>query len=167
MTDHDRLFKELLSTFLMEFLELFFPDLASTIEPESIRFLQQEYFLDLTSGDEKVIDLLVEVKQAGEDMAFLIHLEAQAFAEANFTRRIFFYFALLHQKYLQRVYPVVVFSFDQPYRQEPHQYRVEFPELMFECHLIAYVVPQELSASLAWSMGNTDTFPYDAVREQR
>ena len=54
MTDHDRLFKELLSTFFVEFLELFLPDLAKTIEPDSIRFLQQEYFVDLTSGNEKV-----------------------------------------------------------------------------------------------------------------
>jgi predicted transposase YdaD len=55
MTDHDRLFKELLSTFFMEFLELFIPELARTIEPDSIRFLQQEYFADLTSGEEKII----------------------------------------------------------------------------------------------------------------
>ncbi len=129
MTDHDRLFKELLSTFFIEFLELFIPDLAGTIEPDSMRFLQQEYFVDLTSGEEKVIDLLVEVKQAGEDMAFLVHLEAQASSETNFSRRMFFYFARLYQKYLQRVYPIVVFSFDEPYREEPHQYRVEFGTL--------------------------------------
>ena len=120
MTDHDRLFKELLSTFFMEFLELFLPDLARTIEPDSIRFLQQEYFVDLTAGEEKVIDLLVEVRQAGEAMALLIHLEAQAASEANFTQRMFFYFARLYQKYLQRVYPIVVFSFAEPYREEPH-----------------------------------------------
>lgn len=129
MTDHDRLFKELLSTFFIEFLELFIPDLAGTIAPDSMRFLQQEYFVDLTSGEEKVIDLLVEVKQAGEDMAFLVHLEAQASSEANFSRRMFFYFARLYQKYLQRVYPIVVFSFDEPYREEPHQHRLEFPTL--------------------------------------
>jgi predicted transposase/invertase (TIGR01784 family) len=129
MTDHDRLFKELLSTFFMEFLELFIPDLAETIDPESIRFLQQEYFSDLTSGEEKIIDLLVEVKQAGEEMAFLVHLEAQSSAESNFARRMFFYFAILYQRYLQRVYPMVVFSFDQPYREEPHQHRIEFPNL--------------------------------------
>ena len=129
MIDHDRLFKELLSTFFIEFLELFLPELASTIEPDSVRFLQQEYFADLTSGEEKVIDLLVEVRQAGEDMAFLVHLEAQSHSEANFTRRMFFYFARLYQKYLQRVYPIVVFSFDEPRREEPHQHRVEFPTL--------------------------------------
>jgi len=127
MVDHDRLFKELLSTFFLEFVELFIPALASTIDPHSIRFLQQEYFLDLTSGEEKVIDLLVEVQQAGEEIAFLIHVEAQASTEANFARRMFFYFARLYQKYLQRVYPIVVFSFDEPYREEPHQHRVEFP----------------------------------------
>jgi Domain of unknown function (DUF4351) len=110
-------------------LELFIPELAQTIEPDSIRFLQQEYFIDLTSGDEKIVDLLVEVRQAGDEMAFLVHLEAQAFSEANFTRRIFFYFARLYQKYLQRVYPIVVFSFDEPYREEPCQHRVEFPQL--------------------------------------
>jgi len=129
MIDHDRLFKELLSTFFMEFLELFLPDLARTIEPDSIRFLQQEYFVDLTAGEEKVIDLLVEVRQAGEAMTFLIHLEAQAASEANFTQRMFFYFARLYQKYLQRVYPIVVFSFAEPYREEPHQHRVAFPTL--------------------------------------
>lgn len=85
--------------------------------------------MDLTSGEEKVIDLLVEVRQAGEAMAFLVHLEAQASSEANFTRRMFFYFARLYQKYLQRVYPIVVFSFDEPYREEPHQHRVAFPSL--------------------------------------
>jgi predicted transposase/invertase (TIGR01784 family) len=129
MIDHDRLFKELLSTFFVEFLELFAPDIASTIEPDSIRFLQQEYFVDLTSGEENIIDLLVEVKQASEDAAILIHVEAQSSTEANFTRRMFLYFARLYQKYLQRIYPIVVFSFDEPFREESHQHLIEFPNL--------------------------------------
>jgi predicted transposase/invertase (TIGR01784 family) len=128
MIDHDRLFKELLSTFFFEFLELFLPELARTIAPNSLRFLPQEYFADLTSGEEKVIDLLVEVQQAGEEMAFLIHVEAQSSTEANFARRMFFYFARLHQKYLQRVFPIVLFSFDEPYRAEVNTYTVDFPQ---------------------------------------
>lgn len=126
MTDHDRLFKELLSTFFIEFLELFLPEIAEQIEPTSIRFLQQEYFADLTSGEEKIVDLLVEVQQLGATAAFLIHLEAQSFSEANFARRIFFYFSILHQRYLQRIYPIVVFSFDKPDRQENNRYTVKF-----------------------------------------
>lgn len=125
--DHDRLFKELISTFFLEFLELFLPEMRATIDPNSIRFLQQEYFADLTAGEDKIIDLLVEVKQLGEDAVFIFHLEAQASPESYFTRRIFFYFARLHQKFLLRIYPIVIFSFDQPYREEPHTYTVEFP----------------------------------------
>jgi hypothetical protein len=61
---HDQNFKELISTFFLEFLELFVPALATTIEPDSIRFLQQEYFADLVDGSEKIIDLLVEVRRS-------------------------------------------------------------------------------------------------------
>ena len=128
MIDHDQLFKELISTFFLEFLQLFLPQVACTIEPDSIHFLPQEYFADLTIGEEKVVDLLVEVQQAGATTTFLIQVEAQARTEANFTRRMFFYFARLHQKYLQRVYPIVVFSFDKPDRAEPNVYTVEFPD---------------------------------------
>ena len=34
--DHDRLFKELLEKFFLEFLQLFFPKLAALIDPDSI-----------------------------------------------------------------------------------------------------------------------------------
>lgn len=129
MIDHDRLFKELLSTFFLEFLDLFFPDMARTIEPDSIRFLPQEYFADLTVGEDRIVDLLVAVQQAGENIGFLVHIEAQSSTEPGFARRMFFYFASLYQKYLQRVYPIVVFSFDSPLRAEPHHHRVTFPDL--------------------------------------
>ncbi|OLP19523.1 flagellar assembly protein H, partial [Leptolyngbya sp. 'hensonii'] len=97
MIDHDRLFKALLSTFFLEFLELFIPELAQTIDPDSIQFLQQEYFAYLTSGYDKVLHLLVSVKQAGVEMTFLVHLDSQSYAEAHFTRRMFIYFARLYQ----------------------------------------------------------------------
>jgi predicted transposase/invertase (TIGR01784 family) len=129
MTDHDRLFKELLSTFFVEFLELFLPQVASAIDPDSVRFLPQEYFADLTAGETKIIDLLAQVRLAGQEVGFLIHLEAQASSKSDFARRIFFYFARLHQKYLQRIYPIVLFSFDEPFREEPQRYAVEFDDL--------------------------------------
>ncbi len=69
--DHDQNFKELISTFFLEFLELFLPEIARTIDPHSITFLQQEYFADLVEGEEKIIDLLVEVKRAGQETTFI------------------------------------------------------------------------------------------------
>ncbi len=125
--DHDKNFKELISTFFLEFLELFLPEIASTIDPGSIKFLQQEYFTDLVDGEKKIIDLLVEVKQSGRDTTFLIHIEAQASSKSHFNRRIFHYFAILHQRHMKDIYPIVIFSFDEPYRPEKNTYKVEFP----------------------------------------
>ncbi len=41
---HDRLFKELLRTFLWEFLELFVPELIPHLERKPLRFVESEVF---------------------------------------------------------------------------------------------------------------------------
>ena len=125
---HDQNFKELISTFFMEFLELFLPEIAQTIDPTSITFLQQEYFTDLVEGEDKIIDLLAEVKQAGEDATFLVHIEPQSTSRSIFPQRMFFYFSRLHQKHLKRIYPIAIFSYDEPYKEAENHYVVEFPD---------------------------------------
>ncbi|MFN6565306.1 MAG: Rpn family recombination-promoting nuclease/putative transposase [Nostoc sp. ChiSLP01] len=129
MINHDRLFKELLSTFFVEFLDLFLPQVASQIDRNSIQFLPQEVFTDVTSGEKKEIDLLVQVRYQGQETCFLIHVENQSYTEKAFAKRMFKYFARLHEKYDLPIYPVVIFSFDEPKRPEPQIYRVTFPDL--------------------------------------
>ena len=126
---HDQNFKELISTFFMEFLELFLPEFAATIDPTSVTFLQQEYFVDLVEGEEKIVDLLAEVKLAGEDATILIHLEPQSTSQTFFPQRLFFYFARLHQKHLKPIYPIAVFSYDKPKKVAKTTYTVGFPHL--------------------------------------
>ncbi|MGB3291612.1 MAG: DUF4351 domain-containing protein [Phormidesmis sp.] len=128
MIDHDRLFKELLSTFFLEFLELFLPEVASYLKPGSITFLDKEVFTDVTAGDKYETDLLAQVQFRGEPSFFLIHLENQATARATFGKRMFRYFARLFEKYDYLVYPVVVFSYDQPKVAAPNEFRVDFPD---------------------------------------
>jgi predicted transposase/invertase (TIGR01784 family) len=125
---HDQSFKELISTFFMEFLELFVPEVAATIDPTSIKFLQQEYFTDLVEGETKIVDLLAEVKQAGQDATFLVHIEPQSTSRSVFPQRMFFYFSRLHQKHLKRIYPIAIFSYDEPYKTAESHYVVEFPD---------------------------------------
>jgi predicted transposase/invertase (TIGR01784 family) len=103
---HDQKFKELISTFFLEFLELFLPELARTIAPDSVIFREQEYFVDLVEGETNIIDLLAEVKLAGEDATVLVHIEPQSTSRAVFPQRMFFYFSRLHQKHLKRIYPM-------------------------------------------------------------
>jgi hypothetical protein len=128
MIDHDRLFKELLSIFFSEFIELFLPDVAGYIERDSISFLNQEIFTNITSGERREVDLLAQVRFRGQETCFLIHLENQSYSQAGFERRMFHYFARLDEKYSLPIYPVVIFSFDTPQRLEPHRYQVEFPD---------------------------------------
>ncbi len=129
MIDHDRLFKELISTFFIEFLDLFLPQVASQIDRDSIQFLPQDVFTDVTSGEKKEIDLLVQVRYQQQKTYFLIHVENQSYTESEFAKRMFKYFARLHEKYDLPIYPVVIFSFDEPKRAQAQNYRVTFPDL--------------------------------------
>ena len=49
MTDHDRLFKELIMVFFFDFLELFLPELAVHLNRASVEFLDKEVFTDVTT----------------------------------------------------------------------------------------------------------------------
>src|SRR4051794_30652109 len=130
--DHDRLFKELLRTFFVEFIELFLPEVAAYLDPASVEFLDKEVFTDVTAGERHEVDLLVKARFKGKPAFFLIHVEHQASAAPGrhpFGKRLFRYFARLDEAHDLPVYPIVVFSFDAPLREEPNVYRVEFPDM--------------------------------------
>lgn len=118
MIDHDRLFKELIQTFFWEFIELFLPEVLDYVNKDSLTFLPEEIFTDVTSGDKRKIDLLAQVKFREQDTYFLIHLENQAYNQKEFERRMFHYFARLDAKYLLPIFPIVIFSYDEPKRPE-------------------------------------------------
>lgn len=128
MIDHDRLFKELLTTFFVEFLELFFPQVIAYLEPSSITFLDKEIFIDVTAGEQYEADLVVQVKFREQETFFLIHVENQAQPQSNFGRRMFRYFARLSENKALPVYPIAIFSYDAPVSVQPNSYRVEFPD---------------------------------------
>ncbi|HYW20915.1 MAG TPA: DUF4351 domain-containing protein [Nodularia sp. (in: cyanobacteria)] len=127
MIDHDRLFKELIQTFFWEFIELFLPEVLEYITQDSLNFLTEEIFTDVTTGDKRKVDLLAQVKWSGEDSYFLIHIENQAYNQKEFERRMFHYFARLDSKFLMPIFPIVIFSYDEPKRPEKSQYVVNFP----------------------------------------
>ncbi|BAZ79971.1 hypothetical protein NIES73_12190 [Sphaerospermopsis kisseleviana NIES-73] len=127
MIDHDRLFKELIQTFFWEFIELFLLEILEYVEKDTLTFLPEEIFTDVTAGDKRKIDLLAQVKWQGKDSYFLIHLENQGYNQKEFERRMFHYFSRLDAKYLLPIFPIVIFSYDEPKRPEKNQYTVNFP----------------------------------------
>ena len=67
MIAHDRLFKELLSTFFAEFLQVFFTQVWEAIESDSWMFLNKEVFTDVTSKKKYEADLIVQAKVKNEE----------------------------------------------------------------------------------------------------
>ena len=128
MIDHDRLFKELISTFFIEFLALFLPEICFYIEEGSLEFLDKEIFTDITSGGRHEVDLLAKLRFKGQDAFFLVHVENQAQPQANFGKRMHGYFARLHEKHNLPVYPIAVLAYDSPLTEQAGVYSVEFPD---------------------------------------
>jgi predicted transposase YdaD len=128
MIDHDRLFKELIQTFFLEFLELFLPPVAGYLDPRTIHFLDKELFTDVTSGDRHEADLVAKARFRNQDAFFLVHVETQSAARDGFAARMFRYFARLHEKHSLPVYPIALFSYDAPHRPEADVYQITFPD---------------------------------------
>jgi len=120
--DHDTLFKELITTLFFEFLEFFAPQIAAAIDRNSAEFLDKEMLSDLVLGDENEVDILVKVKIAGQESFVLIHIENQSSSRSNFRARMFDYFTRIRAKFSLPVYPIALFSFDKPLREEPNTY---------------------------------------------
>jgi predicted transposase YdaD len=129
MIDHDRLFKELLTLFFADFIELFFPAVAAYVQPDSVTFLDKELFTDISGGERREADVVVRAQFRNRPAFFLIHVEHQAVAQPEFSGRMFRYFTRLYEKYALPVYPIVLFSYDSPVREEPNTHRVAFPDL--------------------------------------
>ena len=128
-TDHDRLFKELLTVFFVDFIELFLPALAAEIDRDSITFLDKELFTNVTTGEKHIADVVARVRFCDQEAFFILHVENQAASQADFARRMFEYFSELLRKYDLPVYPVALFTFDQPVRAERDRYQITFPSL--------------------------------------
>ena len=126
--NHDRLFKELLSTFFLEFIELFFPEILEYLDRSCLNFIDKEVFTDVTAGETHEVDLLIQSKFKGQSYSFLLHVENESSSKTDFNRRMFGYFARLHEKFALPIYPIVVFSYDRPFREATNKYVVEFPD---------------------------------------
>ncbi len=94
----DQLFKELITTFFCEFLQLFLPEIAAEIDPESIEFLDKETFGDALSGEVLEANLVAKRKFKGTDKYFLIHIKNQANSVSEFPQRMLKYFARFYEK---------------------------------------------------------------------
>src|SRR5437016_5313560 len=138
--DHDRLFKELLTAFFADFLDLFLPEMATYLDRTAMEFLDKEVFTDVTAGARHEADLVAKARFRGQESFFLVHLEHQAQPQAEFGQRMFGYFAALHSRHHLPVYPIALFS-HASLQPEPDEYEVNYTDLYMHrfCYRIIHI----------------------------
>ena len=136
--DHDRWFKELISTFFEEFILAFLPDVFEHLDFQHLSFLHQEVYTDVLKRTKGMVDIIAETKLKGEDSLIIVHVEPQSTYDKSFHERMFFYFSRLYEKYGRPIVPIAIFSYDQP-REEKEVLTLHFPfkkVLTFEYFII-------------------------------
>lgn len=124
-TKHDQLFKELINTFIKEFLEVFFPDVHDNIDLKAIKPIRDEVYTDMIEGSTRRLDIVVETTLKGKDVAVIVHIEPQSYKQDDFHERMDHYFSLLYNKYQKPIIPIAVFSYEEDWEEK--QYTMEFP----------------------------------------
>ncbi|MCK4257661.1 MAG: hypothetical protein KAX49_01710 [Halanaerobiales bacterium] len=127
VTPHDALFKTLLETFFVEFVELFFPEIFRVMDKNYVKFLREE-IIDYEKLKKQYVDIFVETKLKGEDGIVLIHVESQAQRKVNYNSRMYNYFMELYKKHRRIIIPIVIYSHETKVI-EPDSFIIELPFL--------------------------------------
>jgi hypothetical protein len=116
MTDHDQLFKNLLHSFLAEFIRLFFPEWAERFDFEKAEFLEGEIFTDVPRGEKRGVDVVVKLpvreairttRRTAPTWLALIHVEVEAKDRvAPLRPRMFEYYWILRRRSQLPVLPI-------------------------------------------------------------
>jgi hypothetical protein len=151
--NHDGLFKELLSRFFFEFIDLFFPQMFNYLDRDAgFEMLDKELIgeiLQYGENDRREADVVMKVqfkdppppaipvkRKRGRPRKFvpgpgyfLVHIEHQSQSETDFEQRMFFYFVRLMMKYPKMpIRPIALFSFDTPKTPQLSQFVVAFED---------------------------------------
>ncbi|MFZ4453622.1 Rpn family recombination-promoting nuclease/putative transposase [Salibacterium aidingense] len=124
--DHDRLFKEVLTTYFEEFIQLFFPEVHVAVDFSNVQFLAEEVFSDVTQGEKYKVDILAKTSLKEEETIIIIHTEPQSYPQPDFNERMFLYYGRLYEKYRCNILPIALFTYDQN-REEPDHFSIAFP----------------------------------------
>jgi hypothetical protein len=106
---YDQRFKELLTEFFREFLDLFFPDLAARLDCTAPEFLDKETFTQPREGYRKELDLVVQVRYRDTGETALVHLEIQAYRKGMSGKRMFDCNSTLRHRQNQSVWSIVLY----------------------------------------------------------
>ncbi|PCJ19345.1 MAG: hypothetical protein COB02_08120 [Candidatus Cloacimonadota bacterium] len=124
--EHDTIFKQLLTVFFKEFIDLFLPWFSDKLDFENLEFLDKEIFLYGVSKNEKnYVDLVCKAPMLDENKEsklILIHVEIQSTKDNNMARRMFNYCCQLRLREDLDIIPIVLFADNFKWKTEVKNY---------------------------------------------
>ena len=126
-TSFDSPWKEVVETYLPEFIAFFFPEAYAAIDwNQDFQFLDQELQQVVRDAElgKRLVDKLVKVfLHNGQETWILLHIEIQSQYEQNFEERIFIYNYRIYDKYRRNVVSLVVLG-DENTAWRPSEFRL-------------------------------------------
>ncbi len=113
-TSHDQIFKDILRAFFHEFLTLFLPLIAASIDPDDVVFLDPQTFTDVPQGRSRTADVVARIHPLSADdepEAVLFHVEVQSQPDPTLDARVWEYNAGLRQRHGQRAISAALLPF--------------------------------------------------------
>ena len=125
---YDESWKYMLEKYLWEFMEFYFPERFSYIDPsQGYRFLDQELdkIAPRSESKKRRVDKLIEVHlKSQESLWVLVHIEVQTYKDAKFAERMFTYHYRIFDKFKVPVASLAILGDPSP-RFRPQGYVLE------------------------------------------
>lgn len=139
--DHDALFKRLLTEFSFDFIQLFFPDVAAQIQPNTLVLLDKELLGKGKRRYRKIVDLALRATLKEGQAFFIIHIEHESSATRLkvIYQRMALYALQLYDLYDLPVYPILLTSFDKPHSKLDNKFVMQaagHTTLLFNFHVV-------------------------------
>ncbi len=159
----DSPWKEIVETYLPDFMAFFFPDAHSQIDWErGFEFLDSEFRQVVRDAElgKRFVDKLVKLYLTdGEETWVLIHLEIQSQYESTFAERIYVYNYRIYDRYRRKVASFIVLGDDSPtWRPSEFGY-----ELLGTTINIRFPVVKLLDRGQQWDALEANTNPFATV----
>lgn len=124
--NHDSAWKDILDAYFKEFIEFFYPEIATKIDWLAPYIALDNELQSITTDamlGKTVVDKLIKVKSlAGKEEVVLIHIEVQGQKEAEFSKRLFQYYCKLFTKYDQSILTLAILT-DNNQSWHPNSYQ--------------------------------------------
>ncbi len=126
MTDHERLLKELIVNFYVDFVDILVPQVSIFLDKQSVH-LRTDSGRTIAGRCPGGTDILATAKVHGQDSVVLVHIAPATRPDHEVGQDMFRRFSWLYEEFGLPVCPVVVLANDAPSLADSSRFRVSLP----------------------------------------